>query len=206
MTAPIRSLLVLPLLLAACRSMPDQRAVESPFSAAFEAPQAITTARMRLEPLQPKFNQLDYDAAQSSSEHLRMTLQWGQWPSADMTIDQNRGDLERHWKEFIEHEAYTYTVLEPSGKACLGCVYLYPLSGSPRTLQMTYWVTVDQLDEELDVHLVDTMLDMFEATWPVDQVVLDLPVQNPRGMKILEQRRLDRLDGNDGRVVFAWTR
>ena len=118
MTTPIRLLLVLPLLLAGCRSMPDQRAIESPFSAAFQAPQAITTARMHLEPLQPKFNQLDYDAAQSSSEHLRMTLQWGQWPSPDMTIDQNRGDLERHWNRTIARHSVSAPV-DQSSPSCL---------------------------------------------------------------------------------------
>ncbi|MGK0154395.1 MAG: hypothetical protein ACI9SE_001347 [Neolewinella sp.] len=65
------------LALTSCQSVPDQRDVESPWVESFTAPERIRTSRMLLEPLHPKFNQLDYAAAQASGEHLRTTMQWG---------------------------------------------------------------------------------------------------------------------------------
>jgi len=191
---------------ASCSSMADQRAVESPWAKEFAAPTVITTARMRLEPLQPKFNELDYAAAQGSRDHLRTTLQWGSWPSAEMTAAQNLGDLQRHWREFTAREAYAYTVLQPVGEPCIGCVYLNPDKQNPRGLRMAYWVTQDQLEGGLDEHLVATVLDTIAASWPVDQVTISHPTQNPRGIAILERLGLAKLGENDGQLAFTWKR
>lgn len=191
------------LALASCKSMSD---TASPWSPEFDAPRLITTPRIRLEPLQPKFNDLDYKAAQGSRDHLRTTLQWGSWPSPDMTADQNRGDLERHWQEFERREAYAYTVLHPSGTPCIGCVYLNADKQNTRGLRMAYWVVEDQLANGLDEHVVATVLGNVEAAWPVDQVTISHPVQNPRGIKILERRGLEMLGRKDGNVTFVWKR
>ncbi len=203
-------LLRLPLLtlpaLGSCQAIPDQRQVESPWVESFAAPQRITTSRMRLEPLQPKFNELDYAAVQGSSEHLQTTMQWGSWPPPDMTAAQNHGDLERHWQEFQRREAYAYTVLHPSGTPCIGCVYLNPDKSQPRGLRMAYWVTADQLQTGLDEHLVATVLDTIAASWPVDSVTITHPVQNPRGIAILERRGLTKLGDKGGQIGFAWRR
>ncbi|MFT4515561.1 MAG: RimJ/RimL family protein N-acetyltransferase [Planctomycetota bacterium] len=192
--------------LASCQSVPDQRHIESPWVESFAAPNLITTNRMRLEPLQPKFNQLDYASAQSSGDHLRTTMQWGSWPSPEMTAAQNNGDLARHWQEFTNREAYAYTVLHPSGAPCIGCVYLNPVKNEPRSLRMAYWVTADQLESALDQHLVQTVLDSIAASWPVDTVMISHPVQNPRGIQVLKQLGLKKAPQTAGRVNFAWNR
>ena len=50
--------------------MLDQRSLETAFNDAFVPPLEITTERMRLSPLDPSVNQLDYDACQASQTHL----------------------------------------------------------------------------------------------------------------------------------------
>ena len=77
-----------------------------PWSETFTAPTKIVTERAFLEPLTPDHTAMDFAAVKSSSEHLRETLQWGSWPPADMTEQDNRAALENHWAEFENHEAY----------------------------------------------------------------------------------------------------
>lgn len=202
----VRALVFAVLPLTACSTVPDQRHVASPWVGAFAAPAQVATSRVRLEPLRPEVNELDWRAAQSSIEHLRTTLQWGSWPSPEMTADENRADLERHWREFQNREAYAYTVLDPSGARCLGCVYLNPIEGEPRGLRMAYWVTRDQLAGALDEHLVATVLDMIANGWPVDVVTITHPAQNARGIRLLEARGLAKVDEQGGRTTFAWRR
>lgn len=194
------------LAVSACSSSPSQRDLESPWVETFEAPLVIETARMRLEPLQPKFNELDYQAAQGSRDHLRTTLQWGSWPSPEMTAEQNLGDLTRHYKEFTEREAYAYTVLHPSGSPCIGCVYLNPDKQDRRGLRMAYWVVADQLASGLDAHVVATVLEAIEADWPVDKVTIAHPVENPRGIRILREHGLEKVAENAEQITFAWQR
>lgn len=208
MQLPLRAL-SLALLLAACQStapIVDQPSAESPWVDAFVAPHLIETDRMRLEPLAPRFNELDYAAAQGSREHLQTTLQWGGWPSAEMTPADNMEDLERHWGEFEEHEAYAYSVLAPAGEPCIGCVYLNPMRQEPRGIAMAFWVTEDQLALDLDRHLVKTMLDRIERSWPVDVVVLPIPTQNERGIATLTELGLELVRESEGLRVFAWRR
>jgi hypothetical protein len=204
----LRTPIALVLLLAACQSTgtPDQRSLETAFSEGFAPPLELTTERMRLAPLDPSVNQLDYDACQASREHLSSTMQWGGWPWATMTPADNLVDLERHWKEFENHEAYAYTVLAPSGEPCIGCVYLNPDEDDPRGAVMAFWVTEPQLERELDHHLVETVLAEIERAWPVDFVAFPIPVQNPRGIELLTDLGLEVVQDNDRRRTFAWRR
>jgi hypothetical protein len=47
-----------------------------------------------------------------------------------MTLDENRGDLERHADDFRRRSGFTYTVLDPQSRDVIGCVYVYPLPDS----------------------------------------------------------------------------
>jgi hypothetical protein len=207
MNTLLRTLLLAPFAAAiACQSVPDQREVESPWVEAFVAPVSVTTSHMQLVPLTPQLNVLDFQAAQSSIDHLQTTLQWGSWPSPNATEADNEGDLANHWKEFEGQEAYAYSVLAPGGTPCLGCVYLNPDQNDPRGMRMTYWVIESQLEHELDVHVVDTVLDMIADTWPIDVVTIQLPEQNTRGIEILEKRGMARASDDPKVHVFQWKR
>lgn len=43
-----------------------------------------------------------------------------------MTLEGNRADLERHARDFAARSGFTYTVLDPSDRSVIGCVYIYP--------------------------------------------------------------------------------
>ena len=90
------------------------------------APVERRTQRLFLRPLRASDVELDYDAVMSSAEMLRRWSQSG-WPADDFTLAQNLDDLRRHEREHEERQAFTFTVLDPPGTRCLGCVYLTPL-------------------------------------------------------------------------------
>src|SRR2546422_5475768 len=89
-------------------------------------PAARRTERLFLRPLRATDVERDYDAVMSSAEMLRRWSQSG-WPADDFTLAQNRDDLRRHEREHDQRQAFTFTVLDPAGTRCLGCVYLTPL-------------------------------------------------------------------------------
>lgn len=177
-----------------------------PWSSAFSAPTEIVTPRVYLEPLTPDHTAMDFAAVKSSNDHLRKTLQWGGWPPADMTLDDNRFALERHWAEFENQEAYAYTVLSPDKESCLGCIYLNPFSQSKTRLSVIFWVRADQLTTDLDIHLVETIISEVKDSWPVDVIELPIPGQNQRGQEILTQMPLQVLETSERQTVFGWQR
>src|SRR6185437_2887024 len=94
-----------------------RRVLEEPFVPAdFVVPDGLATDQFRLEPLGPQHNTRDYAAWSSSIEHILATPGFDSgWPY-EMTLDDNRRDLERHAKDFADRVGFTYTVLEPEGR------------------------------------------------------------------------------------------
>jgi len=176
------------------------------WSRAFTPPNEHDTERVHLEPLHPQHTELDFAALMSSREHLRETLHWGEWPREDFTTEGNREDLERHWMEFENREAYAYTVLTPDRSRCIGCIYLGPVESKPRAASLAYWVVADELTNDLDRHLLDTVLGWTESDWPFDEVILPTHTDNARGMMIAKERGLDEGPRANDRVRFVWRR
>ena len=119
----------------------------------FDPPQRLSTPAFVLEPLGPQHNERDYYAWTSSIEHLRATPGFpdGSWPH-EMTPEENRGDLERHERDFTERRGFTYTVLDPADGDVIGCLYIYPLKEEPGA-EVSSWVRADRA--ALDVPLAN---------------------------------------------------
>lgn len=176
-----------------------------PWSPEFSPPTVLETDRMRLEPLAPKHAELDHAAAQSSREHLQRTLHWGSWPRPDMTVDENRRDLVRHWTEFEERKGYAFTVLRPDRAKCLGCVYLSPDKENRTETNLAYWVIEDELATDLDTHLLTSTLNWIRTKWPIKTIAMSLHKENKRGIRIAEDLGLGRREQSDAEhVTFVW--
>jgi len=192
--------LLLPLLaLTACASTPLQPPVEipqgDPWSAEFEPHATLDTQRMHLEVLRPAVADLDYAAFMSSREHLQRTMHWGSWPSADATVEQNRKDLARHLSEFEAREAYAYTVLTPDRSECIGCIYMNASSDVPGGVNLAYWVVEKELATDLDRHLIASVIEWVETSWPFDTLVMRLHIDNERGIRIAQELGLELQSG-----------
>ena len=123
-----------------------------------------------------------------------------------MTVDDNSNDLERHWK--VENrEAYASTVLTPDSERCVGCVYFKPVGKQPRAAGIAYWVVEDELANNLDEHLIETVLAWIEHDWPLDNIVTPLHTDNERGVKLAD--KLELRPGGPPRndmVRYVWQR
>lgn len=184
--------------LAACAQLGGAPASASgdPWSLEYQPPQELDTERVHLEPLAPKHVELDFAALMGSREHLQSTLHWGNWPSADFTVEENRVDLERHWQEFQGNQGYAYTVLSPDRERCLGCIYLMPSDGEgwEMSAEMAYWVIESELASELDRHLLENLLTWFDRAWAFDQVRWMIHEDNARGLQLAADADLAEVD------------
>jgi len=180
------------------------------WSADFDAPTELTTERIRLEPLHPRHTELDHAAFSSCNAYLQKTLQWAGWPEDDMTLEKNRGDLQRHWDEFEAHEAYAYTVLAPDGERCVGCLYINPTDvfGDELQGQIYFWVIESELEGELDRHLLEQVFAWFEAEWPFDKVLVPIRKENEGGLALVRSMGLGKvpIDPGGDYTGFVWKR
>lgn len=135
----------------------------------FEVPLGLENAEFVLEPLGPEHNESDYAAWTSSLEHIRATpgFPWGTWPH-EMSLDENRSDLETHAEDFRIRKGFTYTVLDPATRDVIGCVYIYPVRDSDGEAQARSWVRESRA--ELDVPLWRALTEWLAADWPFARV------------------------------------
>ena len=134
----------------------------------FVVPLRLETPQFRLEPLGPEHNDADYSAWSSSMEHIHATPGWEEssWPR-DMTLEENRADLQRHADDFEKRSGFTYTVLDPGGDV-VGCVYVYPVSDGSHEARVLSWVRASRA--ELDGPLWQAVSDWLAAEWPFEKV------------------------------------
>jgi hypothetical protein len=135
----------------------------------FEPPAGLSHPRFVLEPLGPRHNERDYAAWTSSVDHIHATPGFtdSTWPH-EMTLEENRADLERHERDFAARAGFTYTVVDPGDGDVVGCLYIYPLKDGPGA-HVTSWVRADRGD--LDVPLAEAVAAWLEADWPFGRVV-----------------------------------
>src|SRR5919202_1807793 len=96
----------------------------------FDPPTLLAVgALLRLEPLGAGHNERDYAAWTSSMDHIRLSPGWDKERSGprQMSLAENRADLERHARDFDSRSGFTYAVLDPDDDV-VGCVYIYPSS------------------------------------------------------------------------------
>ena len=146
----------------------------------FHAPAELRTDEFLLRPILASDAALDYEAVMASKEYLRPWEQTG-WPADDFTLDANRADVEKLARWNVSGERFTYTVLDPTGKQCLGCVYLVPtdapmfarkeiaaLDGarwSDYAVVVHFWVRTSRLADGLDRRLLDALGPWFVDAW-----------------------------------------
>jgi len=135
----------------------------------FVPPAGLAADLFALEPLGPEHTESDYDAWTSSMEHIRSTpgFTGGDWPR-EMTLEENRADLERHARDFAARTGLTYTVLDPESRDVIGCVYIYPSKRDDRDAQVLLWVRASRA--ELDGPLWTAVHDWLARDWPFTAV------------------------------------
>ena len=135
----------------------------------FRPPLRLVAPPFLLEPLGPEHNEDDHEAWSSSIEHIRATPGFpdGSWPRP-MTLEENRADLERHARDFAARSGFTYTVLDPSDRGVIGCVYIYPDNRGDADAGVTSWVRASRADS--DAALREVVSRWLIEAWPFERV------------------------------------
>lgn len=135
----------------------------------FQPPLGLVGDQFVLEPLGPEHNEDDHEAWSTSIAHIRATPGFAdsRWPRT-MTLEENRADLERHARDFAARSGFTYTVLDPSDRGVIGCVYIYPDKHGAADAVVTSWTRATHADRDAALRkLVSRWL--IEA-WPFERI------------------------------------
>lgn len=150
------------------------------------APSSLVTEAFVLRPIRAEDAEQDYAAVMESKEYLR---RWEQtsWPEDDFTVAANRADLIRLEQRHRDGVAYTYTVLDPTGTRCLGCVYVMPRDARFLALStitplaehrwddveaaVYLWVRASEQERRTDRALLEHLRTWFAMAWDLRRVV-----------------------------------
>lgn len=171
-------------------------------------PQQLITDQFLIRPLSATDVELDYEAVMDSQKILR---KWEQadWPSDDFTVADNLKDLEKHERHFHNREGFTYTVLNPAGTQCLGCIYIYPRTVSwleraavtpvsdkawqDYEATVSFWIRQSKLAEGLDRQLLDVLRPWLTQEWHFDGHLFMTSGQFKQQITMFENTGLTRL-------------
>jgi hypothetical protein len=148
----------------------------------FEIPEVFETDRFRLRMLSVNDVEKDYEAVIESRELLQAMF-GGTWPRVGFTLEENLADLGRHQQEFLDREAFAYTVVSLDETKVLGCLYINPpqkYSDNPEFVEywkrtdsdaiIYMWVRQTEYDKGLDKILFNTVKDWISTVWPFKKV------------------------------------
>jgi hypothetical protein len=158
-----------------------------PFAGSGEpVPAKLKTEYFVLRPIVVDDTELDYAAVMETREHLRLWRQ-STWPEDDFTVEANRKDLIDLEQRHAAHRAYTYTVLDPDGTRCLGCVYVFPTSatflakstvipvGDDKWADLDavifFWARLSQMETGMDQRLLAALRRWFTDEWKLEKTV-----------------------------------
>jgi hypothetical protein len=133
----------------------------------FEVPAVLETEHFRFRMLSVDDVELDYEAVIESRELLQ-TMFGGTWPREGFTIEENLEDLVRHQQEFLDREAFAYTVVSLDERRVLGCLYINPAKNVQVDAVIRMWVRQSEFDKGLDPILFQTVREWVNSSWPFE--------------------------------------
>src|SRR3989344_5204653 len=119
----------------------------------FQIPEKFETPEFTIRKLCFRDAELDYKAVMSSVDIIKKT-RGGNWPSPDLSFEDDQIDLGWHQRDFENRNSFAYTAMSPNDKECLGCVYLYPPGhrsekSKNADIDVSFWVTQETYDRGL---------------------------------------------------------
>lgn len=132
----------------------------------FAIPAQLSNDRIRLRMLSVADAQKDYEAVVETRSRLRKSSHHG-WPRDGFTLDENVADLKRHEREFLNREAFAYTVVALEESRVLGCVYINPADAEHEAV-VRFWVR--DSEQALLTFLMNTVQTWVADVWPFTAV------------------------------------
>jgi len=136
----------------------------------FQVPEQLRHPKFVIRKLCARDVYLDYIAVMSSINIIRQT-RGGEWPTSDLTFEDDWIDLAWHQREFEHRSSFAYTVMHPNETECLGCLYLYPAgfrfaASDECDVDVSFWVTQKAYDQGLYPELYATLKNWLTQAWP----------------------------------------
>ena len=138
--------------------------------AGFKVPDTLQNEHFRIRMLSVNDVVKDYDAVMSSIKHLKAMYPTSNWPSEDLTFEQDLIDLGWHQKEFQRRSSFAYTVVSLDENQVLGCLYINPTTKGDYDASITMWVRASEVDNGLDSTLFDSVKKWISEDWPFQKV------------------------------------
>lgn len=143
-------------------------------------PAVLRTPDFLIRPITVADTERDHAAVMATREPLRLWRQ-STWPEDDFTVEANRADLAEMEERHLAGRAFSYTVLDPTGSECLGCVYLYPTSATFLTRATVtpltdlawsdvdsvafFWARLPLMHSGADARLLSALRTWFTGPW-----------------------------------------
>jgi len=137
----------------------------------FLYPTELETENFFIRPIRGSDAEMDYPAVMSSISHIRSTMGSHSWPSEELTLDEDRRDLERHTGEMERGEAFVYTVMNRTQTEILGCIYIFTSRLDLMDAEISMWTTLEAYENGLDAILFEEVQDWISTEWPFSEVV-----------------------------------
>ncbi|MGB5461346.1 MAG: GNAT family N-acetyltransferase [Eudoraea sp.] len=136
----------------------------------FKIPATLENQQLRIRMLTVNDVVKDYDAVMTSIDHLQKMFPVSNWPTKDLTFEQDLIDLGWHQKEFQMRSSFAYTVVSLDESEVLGCLYINPTTKGDYDARITMWIRTSMLDKGLDDILFNSVKEWIEKDWPFKKV------------------------------------
>ena len=130
----------------------------------FVIPLRLETECFRLRMLSVDDVEKDYEAVMETQAHFH-ALGYS-WPRVGFTLAENLADLKQHQQEFLDREAFAYTVVSLDESRVLGCVYINPTESDETDARVRMWVRSSEFDRGLDPILFQVVSQWLTSVWP----------------------------------------
>ena len=137
--------------------------------ASFAVPEVLESPDFRVRKLTFRDAERDYEAVIANIDLIRET-RGGDWPTVDLTFEDDQIDLAWHQREFEHRTSFAYAVMSLDETECLGCVYLYPpgfrgAASQGADVDVSFWVVRAAYDTGLYAALFGA-IQRWLADWP----------------------------------------
>ena len=102
-------------------------------------------------------------------------VKFGLGPNTDHSLEQNLIDLARHQSEFQQRTGFAYMVLSPDYARVLGCVYIYPATIYPATVETNvwFWARQSEIASKLEQDIETFLIAWLSNSWLFGAVTLN---------------------------------
>jgi hypothetical protein len=159
-----------------------------------KAPRTYKTNKLTLTPLSTKWKHLYFRAVDASRDYLESTDTTFVHGSSATDKEYVNGLRERLYN-FNDGSAYSFAVLSPDEKSCLGAVTLFPVDHTreylPTSVEVESWMIPEATVGDLDIHLTEELVKWLTSQWGFTEVQFRVPDSSSRGMHVAETAGLD---------------